>query len=160
MCACAPVLPKAGGPGPAQSTPMTHISANRAHRSPEGRRTRTVKRVSRRPIINSGSSASQWTSGPGIGLPGWILAGLLPGKHRNRPSGRPSAGRRADFSAFPVAVRPKSGPEGRFPARKHYCVKKSNRQTRMQTNNSGHPKANDLHPTDSPVRWRGGDENR
>ena len=40
------------------------------------------------------------------------------GKHRNRPSGRPSAGRRAVFGSFPVAVRPKirpgrpiSGPE-------------------------------------------------
>jgi hypothetical protein len=31
-------------------------------------------------------------------------------------------GRKADFRIFPVAVRPKSGPEGRFPARKHYCV--------------------------------------
>ena len=61
-------------------------------------------------------------SGPEIGLPGRILAGLLPEKHRNRPSGRPSAGRRADFGAFPVAVRPQSGPEGRFTARKHYCV--------------------------------------
>ncbi len=46
-------------------------------------------------------------SGPGIGLPGQILAGLLPGKHRKRHSGRPTAGRRADFGAFPVAVRPK-----------------------------------------------------
>ncbi len=36
--------------------------------------------------------------------------------------GRPSAGRRADFGVFPAAVRPKSGPEGRFPERKHYCV--------------------------------------
>ena len=44
-------------------------------------------------------------SGPSIGLPGWILAGLLPGKHRNRPSGRPKAGRRADFVL---------SPEGRF----------------------------------------------
>ncbi len=52
-------------------------------------------------------------SGPGIGLPGRILAGLLPGKHRNRISGRPSAGRRADVGSLPVAVRPKSGPEGR-----------------------------------------------
>ncbi len=31
-----------------------------------------------------------------------------------------AAGSLAD--AFPVAVRPKSGPEGRFTARKHYCV--------------------------------------
>ncbi len=35
---------------------------------------------------------------------------------------RPAFGRRAGFGAFPVAVRPKSGPEGRFTARKHYCV--------------------------------------
>ncbi len=45
-------------------------------------------------------------SGPEIGLTGRILAGLLLGKRRNRPSGRPSAGRRADFVAFPVAVQP------------------------------------------------------
>ncbi len=50
------------------------------------------------------------------------LAGLLPGRHRNRPFGRPKAGRRAEFGAFPVAVRPKSGPEGRFTGRKHYRV--------------------------------------
>jgi hypothetical protein len=50
---------------------------------------------------------------------GWILAGLLPGKHRNRASGRPKAGWRADFGAFPVAVWPKSGPD-LFTARKHY----------------------------------------
>jgi hypothetical protein len=34
----------------------------------------------------------------------------------------PLAGRRADFAAFPVAVRSKSGPEGRFPGREWYCV--------------------------------------
>ncbi len=61
-------------------------------------------------------------SGSEIGLPGRILAGLLPGKQRNGPSGRPSAGRRADIGVFLVAVRPKSAPEGRFTARKHYCV--------------------------------------
>ncbi len=33
------------------------------------------------------------------------------------------AGRRADGGAFPVAVRSKSGPEGRFPVQKYYCVK-------------------------------------
>ncbi len=38
------------------------------------------------------------------------------------PSGRPKAGRRADFGVFPIAVRPNCGPEVRFPARKHYCV--------------------------------------
>ncbi len=76
-----------------------------------------------------GPRAARWYSmlrncaaGPEIGLPGRILAELLEGKHRNRPCGRPSANRRADFGVFPVAVRPKSGPEGRFPARKHYCV--------------------------------------
>ncbi len=51
-------------------------------------------------------------SGPEIGLPGWIFAALPPGK----------AGRRADFGAFPEAVRPKSSPEDRVPARKQYCV--------------------------------------
>ncbi len=61
-------------------------------------------------------------SGPEIGLLGRILAGLLPGKHRHPPSGRPKAGRRADFCISPVAVRPKNGPEARFPTRKHYCV--------------------------------------
>jgi hypothetical protein len=55
-------------------------------------------------------------SGSEIGLPGRILAGLLPGKHQNRPSGWPTAGRRADFGAFPVAVQPKSSPEVRFTA--------------------------------------------
>jgi hypothetical protein len=34
------------------------------------------------------------------------------------PSGWPKAGRRHDFSAFPKAVRPTSGPEGRLTARK------------------------------------------
>ncbi len=33
--------------------------------------------------------------------------------------GRPGA----DFGVFPVAVRPKSGPEGRFPDRQHYCIR-------------------------------------
>ncbi len=56
-------------------------------------------------------------SGPEIGLPGRILAGLQLGNHRNQPSGR-----RTDLGAFPVAIWPKSGPEGRFTARKHYCV--------------------------------------
>jgi hypothetical protein len=51
-------------------------------------------------------------SGPEFGLPGRILAGLLQGKHRNRPSGRPAAGRRAHFSTFPIGVRqnPAGGP--------------------------------------------------
>ncbi len=57
-------------------------------------------------------------SGPEIGLPGRILAGLLPRKYQNRPS----CGRRADFGVFPVAVRLTSGPEGQFPGRKHYCI--------------------------------------
>jgi hypothetical protein len=35
--------------------------------------------------------------------------------------GRPKAGQSANFGAFPVAVRPKTGPEGRSPVRKHYC---------------------------------------
>ncbi len=33
-----------------------------------------------------------------------------------------SAGRRADFEAFPIKIWPKSGPKPRFPGRKHFCV--------------------------------------
>jgi hypothetical protein len=47
-----------------------------------------------------------------IGLPGRILARLLPGRYRNRRSGRPKAGRRAEFGVFQVPVRPNSCPEG------------------------------------------------
>ena len=51
-------------------------------------------------------------SGPEIGLPGQTF---WPDSYREStelgpPTGR--AGRRADFGTFPVAVRPKSGPEG------------------------------------------------
>ncbi len=35
----------------------------------------------------------------------------------------PKAGRRTDFGSFLLAARPKSGPEGRFVAQKHYCVR-------------------------------------
>ncbi len=52
------------------------------------------------PRVRAGNTYSMLcnsASGPEIRLPGQILAGLLPGKHPNRPSGR-------------------------FPARKHYCV--------------------------------------
>ncbi len=59
-------------------------------------------------------------SGPEIGIPDRISAGFLSGKHQIRPFGRPKASRRADFDAFPTRIRPKSGPEVRFPARKHY----------------------------------------
>ncbi len=44
------------------------------------------------------------------------------GKAPKSAPSRPKAGRRADLLAFPVSVRPTSGPEGRFTARKHYCV--------------------------------------
>ncbi len=85
----------------------------RNHRTP---------RFSTQRLAEPGSMLRNNASGPKIGLPRRILAGLLPGKNRNRPSGRPKAGRRADFGSLPVAVRAKSGPEGRCPARKHYCV--------------------------------------
>jgi hypothetical protein len=50
---------------------------------------------------------------PDIGFPGRISAG----KFQIRPSGRPVAGRRVDFEAFPIRIWPKSGPETRSPAR-------------------------------------------
>ncbi len=52
--------------------------------------------------------------GPEIGLPGRMLAGLLPGTHRNRLSGRLKAGRRADFGSFPVPGRPKAARKADF----------------------------------------------
>ncbi len=47
---------------------------------------------------------------------------ILNGKASTRPSGRPKAGRRADFDIFPVRIRPASGPEARFLPQKHYCA--------------------------------------
>ncbi len=60
-------------------------------------------------------------SGPEIRFPGRILAGFYSGKLQHRPSDRPSAGRRAEFGVH-LRIRPKSAPEARFPARKHYCI--------------------------------------
>ncbi len=51
-----------------------------------------------------------------------LRAGFRPDSNRESLKIGPPAGRRADFGVFPVAVRPKSDPEDRFPARKHYCV--------------------------------------
>ncbi len=50
---------------------------------------------------------------------------VWPGSMRNsKISGpRPKAGRRADFEVFQIRIRPKSGLEAHFPARKHYCVR-------------------------------------
>ncbi len=61
-------------------------------------------------------------SGSEVCLPGRISADNLSGKLQNRPAGWPKAGRRGDFDVFPNRVRPKSGPETRFQARKHYCA--------------------------------------
>ena len=36
----------------------------------------------------------------------------LAGKPHNRPSGRPKAGRRAEFQGFPIRIQAKSGPHG------------------------------------------------
>jgi hypothetical protein len=43
------------------------------------------------------------------------------GEHRNQVSGRPKAGWRTHFDVFPIRIRPKSGPEARFPARRLHC---------------------------------------
>ncbi len=53
------------------------------------------------------------------------MAGLLPGRHRSRPFGRPTAGRRADFGSFPVAVRSNSaGPEALLRNIEYFAVNK------------------------------------
>ncbi len=72
------------------------------------------------------TSAPRHTPCYAIMLPGRKSAfrpGFWPDCYReNTEVGPPKAGRWAYFGVFPVAVRPKSGPEGRFMARKHYCV--------------------------------------
>ncbi len=65
-----------------------------------------------------GKTASE----PEIGLPVRIPAAFYSGKLQKRPSGRPKSGRKADFEAFPTRIRLESGPVGRLPARRHYCV--------------------------------------
>ncbi len=55
-------------------------------------------------------------------LPGWnsdFRAGFWPDCYREGLKIGPPAGRRADFEAFPIRLRPKSGP---LPAGKRYCV--------------------------------------
>ncbi len=37
----------------------------------------------------------------------------------------PPAGRRADFEAVPIRIRPKSGPEAQSPSQKHHCLTES-----------------------------------
>ncbi len=65
-------------------------------------------------------------SGPEVGLPGRISAGFQSGRPQNRPSRRPKAVRRGEFEVFRIRIRPKSSPEARFPAPKHYRVTSSN----------------------------------
>ena len=58
-------------------------------------------------------SPSLYSSGPEIGFPGQISAGISSGKYQFRPS---------DSEAFPSRIRPKSDPGARFSPRKHCCV--------------------------------------
>ncbi len=92
---------------------------------PSSARSRLAAKVA----LRGSTSVTSYTLCHAMVLPGRksvfrdsILAGMLPGSRRNCPSRWPNASGRADFGAFPVAVRPKSGPEGRLTARKHYCV--------------------------------------
>ncbi len=50
-------------------------------------------------------------SGPEVGLPGRISAGFESGPHQNSPIGRPNAGWRADFEAFPISRNPVRKPD-------------------------------------------------
>ncbi len=62
MCACALVLPQTKGPGPAQATPMSHRSANEAHRHGPSR-LRRLRRPGKPP------KAIDWVSGASEALP-------------------------------------------------------------------------------------------
>ncbi len=95
------------------STPSTDIAQNRKKVPAKTQITSiSVLKPYRYPVLRNSAS------GPEIGLPGRLSAGFQSGKPQNRPS----AGRVADFEAFPNRVRPKSEPEARFLSRKHYCV--------------------------------------
>ncbi len=48
--------------------------------------------------------------------------GFRPDSNRESVKIGPLAGRRADFYVFQIGIRPKSGPEAQFPARRHYCL--------------------------------------
>ncbi len=51
-------------------------------------------------------------------------AGFRPDSHRESFKIGPPAGRRADFDAFRIRIRPKANPEARFPAQTHYrCLR-------------------------------------
>ncbi len=76
----------------------------------DGKRTKTY------PMLRNRASGKE------ISIPCRISVGFSSGKPQNRSSGRLSAGRRTDSVAFPTRIRPKSSPEARLPARRHYCV--------------------------------------
>ena len=65
------------------------------------------------------------SSGPQVRHPQRNLAGLPSRRNLNKPSGRPRAGPRPDFSDLPVEVPPASGSACRIPARKRYRVASS-----------------------------------
>ncbi len=126
----APNRPQTIPTGPRTTSNCSHMSCSHIHGPPV-----TAAREDRRPFIISVPKAS--IQGPGEGLylllrnsafgqeiwlPARISAGFKLEKFQNRPSGRPKAGRRADFEAFPISIRPRTGPEARFPARKHYWI--------------------------------------
>ncbi len=55
----------------------------------------------------------------------WFRDGFKPNCYRESTEHGPPAGRKVRFGSFPVAVRPKSGLEGRFTARMPYCTTSS-----------------------------------
>ena len=72
------------------------------------------------PLMRAGS-ISEASNGK---LP-WFRDGFRPNCYRESTELGLPAGRRVRFGSFPVAVRPKSGLEGRFTARMHYCTTSS-----------------------------------
>ncbi len=93
-------------------------------------------------------------SGPEIGLLGRILAGLPPGKHRNRLPGRPSAGRKGRLRCFhgsrPARNRPGSpisGPEARNIVRENAKISSCLQSLRHFRLNLFCPKRGNRHET-------------
>ncbi len=81
------------------------------------------------------------TNGGGQNKPqGTALELIYRAENRCTSSEAPAeAGRRADFYVFPTRTRPKSVPEARYRARKHYCITWGSLKARYGTARSGGP---------------------
>ncbi len=97
------VWPAPGGPGKPSNVEYDFVCQLAVQRPTERRRCSWFYFMLRSSVF-----------GPEIGFPGRMLAGPLPGKHQNRPFGRPEGRFRFSPGSSPAKIRPgrpSSGPE-------------------------------------------------